>query len=839
MKPLAVLGARLSGANSAPAQKCFAAALVWLVLAAPFEAAALIHTWRGDVNGLWGNDDNWGNGVPVADSALLFPPNAHNKTNGNNIPNLETGSISITGNAYRLGGSASCYLQGGVSSTNATTNEISLHLRIGGSIRVTHSQGRLVFSNPLTLRTFSLGSVTRDIYSAGYVELRGAVDARYRMVSPSGSTVWYPGTATLVIDGPGAVEMSGAAANTYGPTIVEDSALYLNKTLGNAIPESLTIRDHGVCVIVRPDQIDDASDVNIDSLGRLTVRGAESINRLEGTGDVTLDGADLTVGGGNSSFTFGGRIDGTGGLVKAGNGTLTLDQTHNYSGPTILRGGTLLVNGNISSSPFYLASGTVGGDGRMGSVSVTNGVLAPGLGDSSARLRMNTLRVGSAGRLSWRQDANGWSGLIVDGTVTLNNPQLEIIAHSYFAPSNGQVITLIDNRGSQAVNGRFANDGMLRTLLVTDSARRVYHLRYDGGDGNDVTLTFTNAPMHLFNSQPLHVSGGNGNATLDPGECVHLACLISGTVTDTITNVVADLRCDAEGVFILQPHTEFGNLTPGLGGISRVAFQISTTTNLPCGTNVPFRLVVRSASHGAVTIPFTLQTGCTPGTGPCDGCIATARATFFALGRDPTHQGVLIPSGDGDACASANTYPTFIDAPGIVRRYHLYSFTNTFYPVLDNCFTLYLTSLSDERLTATVYRDSFNPGTLSTPNFVVCTPGFAERSTQQCRFRWGFNGVIRVVVTEFDGPGNSAPYELRLAGSICRPELDIERLANDRVRLSWPTTAPSFELEALPELGGTPQLLGLPTHVWNGRFVKTNGTVAPPRQFFRLVLPEP
>lgn len=817
------------------------ALLTLLVFAPPPAALGLVHTWWGDVNTSWATVGNWGNGVPRSDSVLLFPEDAQRRTNVNSLLNLEFNALSLVGSRYQLGGSP-CFSRSGVSSINATTNGISLSLRTGGRITVSHPQGRLVFSGALTLQTLPGVQTVREIHSAGYVELRGQVNARERVVA-NGSTNWLgcsfldPCLLTLRITGGGAVEFSGSTNNTYGATILEETTLYLNKTGGNSIPDTLTIGDYGLCVVVRPNQIDDDANVSIVSLGRLTVQGAEAINRLEGIGNVTLDGADLTVGSGGSSFTFGGRIVGTGGLVKTGIGTMTLDQTHNYSGPTILRGGSLLVNGNISSSPFYLASGTVGGDGRMGSVSVTNGTLAPGLGGSSTKLRMNTLGMASAGRLLWRQDANGQSGLIVDGTVTLNNSQLEIIAHSYFAPSNGQVITLIDNRGSQAVQGHFSNVPANGNMLITDSANRTYRLRYNGGDGNNVTLTFTNAPMQLPGSQPVRLSGGNGNAILDPGECVHLVCLISGTATNTITGVVADLRCDAEGVFVLQPHTQFGDLTPGLDGISKLAFQISTTTNLTCRTNIPFRLVVRSTSHGAVTIPFTLQTGCAPGTGPCEGCIATARNTIF--GRVPTHQGVLIPSGDGDACASANTCPTFIDAPGIVRRYHLYSFTNTFYPFLDNCFTLYLTSLSGERLMATVYRDSFNPGALCSSNFVVCTPGLAERSTEQCRFRWTYGVAIRVVVTEFDGTGNAAPYELRLAGRICHPELNIEKLPNDRVRLSWPTTAPSFELEALPELGSTPQPLGLAPHVWNGRFVKTNSTTGPSHQFFRLVLPRP
>jgi autotransporter-associated beta strand protein len=815
----------------------FVAVLVWLVLSLPVEAAFLVHTWRGDANNLWGRTENWGNGVPEPGSVLWFPQNANYKTNANDLQDFEAGSIVITGNAYRLGGFA-CSVNGGLSSTNATTNQISLTLRTAGPIYLTHPQGRLLFSGVLTLRTFSTEPVVRNLYSGGYLELRGQVEARERVVSPSGSAVWSSRTAILSVHGPGAVEMSGPNANTHGPTVVENGTLYLNKSGASAIPDTLTISDHANVVVAQPNQIDDAADVTISSLGRLTVQADEAIARLEGDGDVSLAGGNLTVGKANRSFAFAGHISGSGGLIKAGSGIMTLGQSQSYAGPTVLAGGTLLVNGDLGWSPFYLASGTLSGGGRLGNTSVTNGVLAPGLDDRSEKLHLQTLSLGPSARLSWRQDANGWSGLTVDETVTLSVPELEIRANYFFAPSNGQVITLIDNRGAEPVHGAFAGRPVKGNLLVTDDAFRAYVLRYDGGDGNDVTLTLTNPPLHLLGSQSCRVVGGNGNATLDPNECVHLTCTIFSAANATIEGLFADLQCDAEGVFILQPHARFENLIPGSAGGSLPGFEISTSPGLPCATNVAFRLVVRSASHGAVTIPFSLETGCTPGTGPCEGCLATRRATFFPLGREPTHPGVLIPSGDGDACAGTNACPAFLNPPGVFRRYHLYAFTNAFVSPVDNCYMLYLTSLSSERLMATVYRDSFDPNALCSPNFLVCTPGLARQSTEQCRFRWSY-GVIQVVVTEFDGPGAAAPYELRIAGAICPPELEIESLPNRRFRLSWPTASPSYELEAFPDLGGLPEPLGLPTHVWNGRFVITNGVEGNAARFFRLAFPQP
>ena len=199
----------------------------------------------------------------------------------------------------------------------------------------------------------------------------------------------------------------------------------------------------------------------------------------------------------------------------------------------------------------------------------------------------------------------------------------------------------------------------------------------------------------------------------------------------------------------------------------------------------------------------------------------------------------MIPSGDADACATQNACPAVIEGNGIVRRYHLYSFTNRFVSLPENCFTLYLTSRSDARLMATVYRDSFNPDALCTTNFLVVTSRLAAQSTEQCRFRWGYGRVIKVVVTEFDGTGNSAPYELRLAGAVCQPSLTIERLSEDRVKLSWPTKSASFGLEMLPNLGGPSEWLGLAGHVSNGRFVSTNQVTGDSDRYFRLALPWP
>jgi autotransporter-associated beta strand protein len=74
-------------------------------------------------------------------------------------------------------------------------------------------------------------------------------------------------------------------------------------------------------------------------------------------------------------------LDGGGGLVKLGSGTLTLLADNTYGGPTVVSNGTLRINGNSTSSGITVRPGaTLGGTGTVaGTVVIQPGAtLAPG-----------------------------------------------------------------------------------------------------------------------------------------------------------------------------------------------------------------------------------------------------------------------------------------------------------------------------------------------------------------------------------------------------------------------------------------------------------------------------
>lgn len=75
---------------------------------------------------------------------------------------------------------------------------------------------------------------------------------------------------------------------------------------------------------------------------------------------------------------FSNDIEGDGGLIKAGAGTLVLSGRNTYTGGTAVEGGRLVVNGDTSASSFTVGvDGTLGGRGRLGPTQVY-GRLAPG-----------------------------------------------------------------------------------------------------------------------------------------------------------------------------------------------------------------------------------------------------------------------------------------------------------------------------------------------------------------------------------------------------------------------------------------------------------------------------
>jgi autotransporter-associated beta strand protein len=224
------------------------------------------------------------------------------------------------------------------------------------------------------------------------------------------------------------------------------------------------------------------------------------IGSLAGDGIVLLAGHDLNVGSNNLNTTFSGVIQEDGSLSKAGTGTLILSGVNTYTGGTTVSSGVLLVNRSGSSGtgtgPVAVNAGTLGGNGIIAgavTIGIGNGAgafLAPG----QAATKLITLRIQSSltfkadATYSYRLSTRKATGdqVVAKGVTIEAGAQFSFQAVANKKLTNGAVFTAINNTSANPVVGAFANlpDGSTFT-----AGRNNYQVSYEGGTGNDLTLT--------------------------------------------------------------------------------------------------------------------------------------------------------------------------------------------------------------------------------------------------------------------------------------------------------------------------------------------------------------
>jgi hypothetical protein len=222
---------------------------------------------------------------------------------------------------------------------------------------------------------------------------------------------------------------------------------------------------------------------------------------------VTFDGAGagITAGGGTFSILnhpivlaapalitgsggfeiINGPISGPGSLTVGGNNTVILSGTSTFAGGVTVDGGSGLTMAGSMPGPVSVTSGsTFSGSGNIaGSVSVS--VLNASF-NLSARLSTGNVCVGSGSLLRVFVNGPGQYGSVdVTGTVNITTATLSLSGPLY-APSAGEVFTIIVNDGTDAVTGNFA--GLAEGATVTFNGVQL-RISYVGGTGNDITLT--------------------------------------------------------------------------------------------------------------------------------------------------------------------------------------------------------------------------------------------------------------------------------------------------------------------------------------------------------------
>ena len=296
-----------------------------------------------------------------------------------------------------------------------------------------------------------------------------------------------------------------------------------------------------------------------------------------------------------ANYTFQGSngIAGSCALFKYGSGSVTLNTTNTYTGPTVINGGTLTIgapldagsyggvitnNGtlNITSSQAQTLSGIISGTGAIND-SDAGGMTLSGANTFSGGFNMLP---GAANLGSGVTSVNGLSKQFGTGPVTMTSGSSGVYAGLYMTATLTYTNSLTANGGYLRIGG--ANSHTLTwagPVTLLDNGLEM------GGDGSAGQIIITgnitvNSPTSIITTYAGQsygatitggISGNGSTLTLDnPGSGLTLAGPVSGTI---------NLYADAGTVTLSSANTFSGSLRSGAGTVtisSPLALQNAT-----------------------------------------------------------------------------------------------------------------------------------------------------------------------------------------------------------------------------------------------------------------------
>jgi fibronectin-binding autotransporter adhesin len=398
------------------------------------------------------------------------------------------GSITTTTGNLLVGAGTFSVSGGAVSVANVTAN--------GGNVAV--SSGSLNANAILTLGDDTFGApntstmtVSGGTVTAGTTVLGSTAGSGGTLIVNGGVftstgdlTVGVAGSGQIQVDTAGTIAVGGTLSRGTGTIDILNGGtlqIGLGGITGTLIGD-LTLGG-GTLVFDRSDDstyggiLDGSGSVTKEGAGTLTLTGENIFSGLTTISTGTLQIGDGTTTGSitgdvvnnatlafnrSDAISYGGAITGSGALVQAGDGTLTLTGVSDYSGSTTVAMGTLKVaSGSVDSTGTLMI-----GDGTTAALVVSGGSLTNAaatigngaLGNASATISAGTWT--STGDLVvGANDAFG--ALAIDGTGTV------IVGGALSKGDNG---TIILSSGGTLQIGNGGAGGSLGTDLVNDGA---------------------------------------------------------------------------------------------------------------------------------------------------------------------------------------------------------------------------------------------------------------------------------------------------------------------------------------------------------------------------------
>jgi autotransporter-associated beta strand protein len=247
-----------------------------------------------------------------------------------------------------------------------------------------------------------------------------AADTAYSVTLGSGSLAGNPtfdvanngtGTGTLVLGALG----DGGTARTI--TKADSGSLTLAAAATSLVQGTQVNISGGTLNSNNVKALGTFAQVTVTGGATFNVGASQQISSLGGSGNVTLGGNSLVIGNSDGlSTTFSGDVSGTGGLAKAGTGTLTLSGSNTYTGGTSINAGSLVVAGSLGNTAV-----TVGGGARLGGTGSIAGTVVVLGGSTAGTQGAVNLADGTIGTLTL-SDPNAADSVLTLGGLTVGNP---------------------------------------------------------------------------------------------------------------------------------------------------------------------------------------------------------------------------------------------------------------------------------------------------------------------------------------------------------------------------------------------------------------------------------
>ncbi len=313
------------------------------------------------------------------------------------------------------------------------------------------------------------------------------------------------GSATLSAGGGTAAGAAGGRINFSNNSTAANATLIANGGTGGGGAGSIVFADNAGGGTARVVLDGGTLDISVLASSGLT------IGSLEGDGgNVLLGGKLLSVGVSNTDTTYDGAISGSGILIKAGTGSLTLAGASTYTGGTSIADGQLIVTnpaglalgtGLVTNNPTVASELRFTGNGSAGNVTISD------VGSTSTAFSLTsfygTATAGTAKITNQASAGTGGTGgesLFSDaataGSATITNATGMFLKYgltSFQGNSNAGSATIINAGGVAAV---LPSDGLGfggRTLFGMNASAGTSTIINHGAQAGDVYLNASTA----------------------------------------------------------------------------------------------------------------------------------------------------------------------------------------------------------------------------------------------------------------------------------------------------------------------------------------------------------